>query len=552
MKFLRGFWKLFERPSPLTQAKPGIETAEPIKVSPIGTGKESALSSTRVPESPKDKKELTDTTSTSVSSSLEVKKQYTSDPDPEAKHYKPIREPVMATPTYPTGPLIRPKREKVYLQIGIDFGTSSTKIVYSQLSKAGAHAISFNHKLPHYPDYCLPSIAAIDKSGRLLLGTEAARALANERWDKGFQRFKVIVAGNCDELFEDAVTCKMFFDYRDSCNGLESNFTAERLTAIYLAYAMNLARNYLKNLSEYQNSDLDLTFNICMPIDHIENNLVRTTFNDLFAWAEAIESIWQRKGGSFDVLNASHECEGATHDTTCRTFAVPEAVAEVASYLSSLRRREGLHAVIDFGAGTTDVSIFRLRVTAGEMVSDWYAARNIPRGTANIERMIAHHLPVNNNIGICTYCDIQQKIHYLSNDGNFSDSIKNELYDLWKSKDYSGTWGAAHKHLNLQIPWEKVEVFTCGGGASLPYIEDIFSVPWWDNLHVKYPVTGLPTPYNYDPGPSSAPFSRMAVAYGLSIPKPQLDRYILPNDVGDQTPTPLSVRELDHEVMYAR
>ena len=86
----------------------------------------------------------------------------------------------------------------------------------------------------------------------------------------------------------------------------------------------------------------------------------------------------------------------------------------------------------------------------------------------------------------------------------------------------------------------------------MPYVEHVFSVPWWDNLHVKYPVTSLPTPDNYDPGPSSAPFSRMAVAYGLSIPKLQLDRYVLPSDVGDQTPTPLSVRELDHEVMWAK
>ena len=168
MKFLRGFWKLFERPSALTPTKPGIETAEPIKMSPIGIGKESSLSSTSASESPQDKKELTDTTSTSVTSSLEVKKQYASYPDAEAKNYKPIRETVMATPTYPTGPLIRPKRDKVYLQVGIDFGTSSTKIVYSQVGKAGAHAFCFNHKLSHYPDYCLPSVAAVDKGGKLL------------------------------------------------------------------------------------------------------------------------------------------------------------------------------------------------------------------------------------------------------------------------------------------------------------------------------------------------------------------------------------------------
>ena len=177
--------------------------------------------------------------------------------------------------------------------------------------------------------------------------------------------------------------------------------------------------------------DTDLTFNICMPIDHIENNRVRTIFEDLFAWAEAIEISWQGQGDSFDILKASYECEGVSHDIDSRVFAVPEAVAEVASYLSSLRRREGLHAVIDFGAGTTDVSIFRLAETAGEMISYWYAARNIPRGTANIERMVAQYITATNKIERCTYGDVVEKISHISDDRSLRDSIKNEVYDLW-------------------------------------------------------------------------------------------------------------------------
>lgn len=550
MKFLQGFWKLFKKPSPAILRKSNAEPSAPAKVSAIDKGADLHFTSISEADSIKSNREFKDTTSKPSPPSSELEKQQNSKTDPREKDYPLVQKPGETPPSY--GPIIRPKRETVYLQVGIDFGTSSTKIVYSQLGKAGAHAICFDHKLPYYPDYCVPSVAAVGKSGKLLLGIEAARMLVNERWDKGFQRFKVIVAGNCDELFKDTLTCEKFLNYRDSYKELDTNFTAERLTAIYLAYVMNLARNHIRNLPEYLNMDIDLTFNICMPIDHIENNRVRTIFENLFVWAEAIENSWQRKGESFDILNASYDCEGATRETSSRVFAVPEAVAEVVSYLSSLLRREGLHAVIDFGAGTTDVSIFRLAGTAGEMVSYWYAARNIPRGTANIERMVAGHLAATNGTRKCTYGDVVEKISHISDDRSLKDAIKNEVYDLWKSNDYYRTWGAAHKIYNEQLIWEKVKVFTCGGGAGLPYIEDIFSIPWWDNLHVKYPVNGLPKPDNYDPGPCSAPFPRMAVAYGLSIPKQQLDRYVLPNDVVNQTPAPRPVLELDHEVMWAK
>lgn len=550
MKFLQGFWKLFKKPSPAILRKSNAEPSAPAKAGAIDKGADLHFTSISEADSIKSNREFKDTKFKPSPASFELEKQQSSKTDPREKDYPLVQKPGETPPSY--GPIIRPKRDTAYLQVGIDFGTSSTKIVYSQLGRAVAHAICFDHKLPHYPDYCVPSVAAVGKSGKLLLGIEAARMLVNERWDKGFQRFKVIVAGNCDEQFMDKVTCSTFVSYRDSCKGLDGNFVAERLTAIYLAYIINLTRNHIKNLPEYRNMDVDVTFNICMPIDHIENDLVRKQFENIFNWAEAIELNWQEKGDSLDILKASYECEGTTPKPTSRVFAVPEAVAEVASYFSSLLRQEGLHAVVDFGAGTTDVSIFRLAGTAGEMVSYWYAARNIPRGTANVERIVAEHLAATDGERGCSYRDVVRKISRINEDKSLSESINREVYDLWKSDEYKRTWAAAYNHLKKQTKWEKVQVFTCGGGAGLPHIKDTFSIPWWDNLHVKYPVVDLPKPDNYDPGQSNAPFSRMAVAYGLSIPKPKLDRYKLPKEVDDQTPDDPPVRVLDHEEMYAR
>ncbi len=102
---------------------------------------------------------------------------------------------------------IKRRKEKFHIWVGLDFGTSATKIVHSPVGGKGkVSPILFNHNLPHYPSYCLPSLAAFDDTGKLLLGSEAARFLAKKPWDSGLRRFKVIVAGKYDKSFDDQIS----------------------------------------------------------------------------------------------------------------------------------------------------------------------------------------------------------------------------------------------------------------------------------------------------------------------------------------------------------
>src|SRR5438445_9688111 len=66
---------------------------------------------------------------------------------------------------------IRVSREKVHVQVGVDFGTSTTKVAYRQIGGRGqVKALNFDHGLPHYPGFCTPSLAAFDAKGNFLLG----------------------------------------------------------------------------------------------------------------------------------------------------------------------------------------------------------------------------------------------------------------------------------------------------------------------------------------------------------------------------------------------
>jgi len=472
---------------------------------------------------------------------------------------KPVQAvPAKQEPVKPkaSSPLIQKKIGKVNIQVGLDFGTSATKIMYSQLGRKGTNLIKFNHSLPNYPSFCLPSVAAINNQGRLILGIEAANYLLNKEWDIGFQRFKVIVAGNHDHNFLDPVSSEKFYNYKHA-NGLDATFTAERLTALYLAHVMKETRNIISNYPEYRDAEIDMTFNICIPIDHIQNSLVKAEFEKIFLWAEKIDGFWRAQSRNIDIIEASYDVENKPYEKEQRVYSVPEAVASFASYLVSLRRQGGLHAVIDMGAGTTDISICNLMNPYDESMSYWYAARNIPYGTIGIERLIANQLTKEKSE--CTCQDIFNCLKNMT--GNFNEMQKEifrELKQFKDSKEYVKTWGMAYGHLAGTSLWEKVEVFLSGGGAYWQPAKEVFSVPWIkltegrSERKVKYPVNPLPTPDDFNDAGTGAPFGRMAVAYGLTRPIPVLSEYVLPNDAPDHTP--IRVRKVlpDRDDLYPK
>ena len=451
------------------------------------------------------------------------------------------------------------KQKKVHIQVGIDFGTSATKVVFSQLGRRIFRVVSFNHGLPNYPTYCMPSVGCIGNDGRLLLGVSAAKEILDKEWDTGLQRLKVVIAGKYENSFKDDVTEEKYYNHFK--NHKHKPLDPELLTAVYLAYVMQNARKIIRNVPEYRGNELDFAFNICMPIDHIENNSLKTVFENVFKWAELIADEWDKSKKNFNPLKVARYLEKCSLEYEPKVFAVPESVASFASYLVSLRKREGLHAIIDLGAGTTDLSICKLFIDDGKIKTYWYAARNLPEGTIKIERALAQCIALHSKRKKCTSRDICECIINMSSrkrereatiERKLNNIVLTELINFRDSKEYKQTWGSAYRHLQLDQLWKDVEIFVCGGGSNLPHIEKAFSKPWWPNLRTTYSVEKLPVPDNYEPGKSGAPFQRMSVAYGLAIPFPQLEEFTLPEKSPDHTPIPPPIRVVDHEDLYIK
>jgi hypothetical protein len=224
-----------------------------------------------------------------------------------------------------------------------------------------------------------------------------------------------------------------------------------------------------------------------------------------------------------------------TSDST-RLFVVPESVAGAAGYITSLRRQSGLHALIDIGAGTTDVSIFNLNLARQTgATSFWYAARSIPMGAGRVEECVAQKLRELRR-GEITRTVVHQ---VLAGTNDLSSKCQQVVYEEL-TRIWNGTkkaWAEAYGHLAKESEWRgsKVRVLLAGGGALIPAAERVFSASWMRDWG-PYPTSVVPNPDAYEMPQADAPFARLCVAFGLATPVPEMGNYVLPSDSPDHTP----------------
>ena len=432
------------------------------------------------------------------------------------------------------------RKEKVDLVVGLDFGTSSTKAAYRELGSTARKVIPivFNHGLATYPPYCLPSVGHLSKEGRLLWGPDAVRKLEYESWSSGIRRLKVLVAGQQDTAFRDEGAAQAYNEYVARAGLDPTNYRPEHLIAVAIAKQMHLVRRILGN--SYPGVEIDIRFNVCVPIDQMERPGIMEVYHRINHVADEMYRSGAVEGWGdtelVDVAASGFEDASTQARADGRLFAMPEAMAEIASYLVSLEMGPGIHAVIDIGSGTTDLSIFNL---VGPSQNDrdcyWYAARNVPRGAGYVEAAVAGVLKATSaNTGVITEAKVLQALSTAAPRTGIGDAIYDELHVIWNA--LRPTWVKAYgRHYKRESAWDGIPVFACGGGARLLGVKKVFAKAWVPNFN-DFTVRDLPVPDDYDDRKGSVPFDRLSVAYGLTFLSPELGTFSLPADSPDHTP----------------
>jgi hypothetical protein len=429
------------------------------------------------------------------------------------------------------------------VSVGLDLGTSSTKVAFRVLGGPKAvRPIVFDHGVKGYPGYCLPSVVAVDRSGKPLLGSLGATFIADQPFGRGISRLKVLVAGQYDKDFRDAALVRQFEREREHLLKDWQGVGPDGYLAASLGWQLAEVRRKLVAL--LRTSDLDITYNVCVPISQVDKSPVLAAFRRILrAGAKLADALTPSDGPFSDLTLRAQDlvtCSSGNGSTGGDSiFAVPEAVAQVAGYMVSQAAREGLHAVVDIGAGTTDVSIMFLQAPkTSEAASYWLAAHSHPFAGSTLECEVAEFLDeageqATQGRVAATFARLAERREKRR---ALLDALELALERIRHRTN--PTWVEAFStKLRRQSFWEgdKVRLFLAGAPSHLPRAANVFKQCWMSKWP-PFDLRPIPTPDDYVGG--SVPFNRMNVAYGLSIPVPMLRSYVLPKDAHDMTPIP--------------
>lgn len=300
-----------------------------------------------------------------------------------AEHIDPVR----GTPRR-TG-----ERRGYVINVGIDLGTSATKVVCRDLVQRSCTLYCPEVRPEGYPDFSVPSSVCLTDSC-FFFG-----AAAEERSGKGrmFRSFKVCLAcrygaipcrGWCDPVARaKGLPAGVFIARGDGSRSLQ--IPAEAIGALFLGWLIGDVCEFLSRQLPSE-SVVKTSFNMCVPMDQYDHRARKEFERVLYVAYTLAPNIRQ----GIPVAEALQYWKKATTanvklppESARPTFVVPETLAAIVGYVNAREAEEGLHSIVDVGAGTTDISFFRFTrwPSRAKPTAAFYYAHTVPIGGDEVD-----------------------------------------------------------------------------------------------------------------------------------------------------------------------
>jgi hypothetical protein len=242
-----------------------------------------------------------------------------------------------------------------------------------------------------------------------------------------------------------------------------------------------------------------------------------------------------------------------------RTFIVAETRAGMFAYTMLPTAVSGLYTLIDIGAGTTDMSIFRYvaeKELPGYKQPHFYNAAIYPAGADRVDQIILSGLP--RGLGGVPRSEWLGRVRIAKQedeDGRkarraIGNDVPAEVYER-ASATVGGELFAQYKKVLTKAygkepkvdRWQEVTMFLIGGGSNLHGVEEALAASPWPPFLPPPEVRPLKLPDDMpcngsDPARDSIAHHErlLLVAYGLSFPYAALADYTMPDSVESLEP----------------
>jgi hypothetical protein len=416
-----------------------------------------------------------------------------------------------------TPPRSAPKARPLAINLGIDFGTSFTKVCFRDLGSevSGTVAAGKGGK-----EALVPSIVAIGSDGRLFLGDSVSGKQAT-----------VIVPYLKMRLAGGPIGERL-----PEFGGIDLNKaeSVRALAAWFLASVIQRSQQWLAvhEADRQQNRVVVWSANVGVPVEHYDSEAL-ATFEEVLgvAWLwvkdDLVPKTLQQALPSYRLTQPRLAAEVTDF------HAVPEIAAAVQSFVMSREAVPGIYVYFDVGGGTVDGVAFNYLNFRGERRINFYSGKVEPLGVSAIGAALAQGTPAEIDairleklLKACsqsTLAELVLRIHklvaYVVMTARRKDG-RNWQEDAFQSADYERKFIGRLSTSRMR----PLIVFMGGGGSKSEWykssIESTYTAFKHQNAGVPpYKLVEVPRPKDIIvPKGSDDEFIRFAISYGLSFP----------------------------------
>ena len=396
----------------------------------------------------------------------------------------------------------------IRMVVGVDFGTSFSKVVVGATQVH--YAVPFKRYAVGENPLLLPSaLCVVPDVNECLLGTDPQGGVL-------YDNLKMPL--------------------------IERNFSDEvqRRGTAFLALVFRHTRGWLFEThgSTYKGRKIQWFINVGVPTDSYDDEVLISTYRSIVqaAWrisvlpgpvtlsrARVYLTLDETK---LDKLPARYADRLLPDD---RISAFPEFSAQLAGYVRSPRRQDGLHAMVDVGGGTLDVTVFNVMQRDNEHVFPIFARRVAPLGARYLTEARLHALPKEAARAYSPFEDLPSDTAFRKKYGIARIQLENtdESFRARVRSTVAGTLQYTKQHRYPTAPqWDRTSVrygealpsFFGGGGVLSDFYATLLR--GFEGRRPPFRLRGSPLPVPDDlkaPGMIPNAYARLAVAYGLSF-----------------------------------
>lgn len=395
---------------------------------------------------------------------------------------------------------------------GLDFGTSSVKVVIGDMALDKAFAVPF---------------CKADGLGAFLLPT------------------RVYQTGDVFSLIAGDVVHR---DLKLSFMAQPDNRDNQIRIVAFLALVIARARGWLftKHLLTYKNTNILWKLSVGLPTaNSLEIEIAGCLRRLIYvAWQFAATPQNLTEQSINEVLNKLNDADNET--SSLDVAVVPEIAAQIYGFVVSNsfdKKAANIYLMVDVGAGTVDSSLFKVKPgKGGKWDFEFYTAAVEPHGVSNLHRHRVNwwsHWLENSNASkdlvaemIASKFDTDHQIPLPEKFTSYFDGIKVKMGNSAVTPDVDffdnrvvtqvrgkTIWRAWKNNLLDQGSLQGVPFFMCGGGARMEYYRaleaELAPKPSFLWLQAEAWTMGVPGDLIAE-GLDDADYDRISVAYGLS------------------------------------